>query len=56
MVTKTRGPQQAYNGQIAVDADEGVIVAATLSAHPHDMQELVPTVDAVVQTTGGSTI
>lgn len=53
MVTKTRGPQQAYNGQIAVDADEGVIVAATLSAHPNDMCELVPTVDAVAQTTGG---
>ncbi len=27
MVTKTWGPQQAYNGQISVDADEGVIVA-----------------------------
>ena len=51
MVTKTQGVQQAYNGQILVDADEGVIVAATLSAHPNDMQELVPTVDAVAATT-----
>lgn len=54
MVTKTQGVQQAYNAQIAVDADEGVIVAATLSNHPNDMQELVPTLDAVVEVTGGS--
>lgn len=51
MVTKTQGVQQAYNGQIIVDASEGVIVAATLSAHPNDMKELIPTVDAVVETT-----
>ena len=53
MVTKTRGVQQAYNGQLAVDAAEGVIVAATLSAHPNDMQELVPTIEAVAEATGG---
>ena len=53
MVTKTRGVQQAYNGQIAVDAAEGVIVAATLSAHPNDMQALVPTLEAVAEATGG---
>ena len=53
MVTKTQGVQQAYNGQIAVDADEGVIVAATLSDHPNDMQELVPTIEAVAEVTGG---
>lgn len=52
MVTKTQGVQQAYNAQIAVDADEGVIVGATLSNHPNDMQELVPTLDAVVEVTG----
>ena len=54
MVTKTQGVQQAYNAQIAVDADDGVIVAATVSNHPNDMQELVPTLDAVVEVTGGS--
>lgn len=52
MVTKTQGVQQAYNGQIIVDAEEGVIVSTTLSAHPNDQQELVKTVDAVVETTG----
>lgn len=53
MVTKTRGVQQAYNGQIVVDADEGIIVAATLSAHANDMQELAPTLEAVAEVTGG---
>jgi len=54
MVTKNQGVQQAYNGQIAVDADAGVIVVATLSDHPNDMQELIPTLDAVVEVTGGA--
>jgi transposase len=53
MVTKTRGVQQAYNGQIAVDAQEGVIVGASLSAHPNDLQELIPTLEAVANATGG---
>ena len=53
MVTKTQGVQQAYNAQIAVDADEGVIVAQTLSDHPNDMQELIPTLEAVVDVMEG---
>ena len=53
MVTKTRGVQQAYNSQIAVDAAEGVIVATTCSAHPNDIQELIPTLEAVPESTGG---
>lgn len=47
MVTKTQGVQQAYNGQLVVDADEGVIVATSLSAHPNDLRELTPTLDAM---------
>ena len=54
MVTKNQGVQQAYNGQIAVDAAEGVILGATISDHSNDMQELIPTLEAVVDMTGGS--
>ena len=54
MVTKTRGVQQAYNGQVVVDATAGVIVGATLSAHPNDQQELEPALTAVETATGGA--
>lgn len=53
MGTKTQGVQQAYNEQIMVDAAEGVIMGATLSAYPNDMQELSPTLQEVVENTGG---
>lgn len=52
MVTKNQGVQQAYNSQIVVDAQEGIIVAAVVSAHPNDMEELAPAMEAV-QATGG---
>ena len=52
MVTKNQGVQQAYNVQIAVDAHEGVIVATVVSAHPNDMEELGPVLDAVEATAG----
>ena len=53
MVTKTRGVQQAYKGQGVVDATAGVIVGATLSAHPNDQQEPAPALTAVETATGG---
>ena len=54
MVTKTRGVQQAYNGQVVVDATVGVIVGAPLSAHPNDQQARDPALTAVETTTGGA--
>lgn len=38
---------QDYNGQIAVDQISRLIVANTLSNHPTDQQEALPTVDAI---------
>ena len=52
MVTKNQGVQQAYNAQIVVDAQEGVIVGTALSAHPHDVREFEPALEAVEATTG----
>jgi len=52
MVTKNQGVQQAYNGQIVVDAQDGIIVAAVVSAHPNDMEELGPAMEAVEATAG----
>lgn len=51
MVTKTQGVQQAYNAQILVDADEGVMVAATLSKKPWNFANLAY---AVSRTQGAS--
>lgn len=41
-----QGFDQHYNGQIAVDQQALLIVANTLSNHPNDFQEALPTVDA----------
>ena len=41
------GFDQYYNAQVAVDQAELLIVATTLSNHPNDKQELLPTVDAI---------
>jgi transposase len=41
------GFEQSYNGQIAVDQASLLIVANTLSNHPNDQQEALPTVDAI---------
>ena len=38
---------QAYNGQIAVDADSQVIVAQNLTNAPTDVQQLVPLVEQI---------
>lgn len=41
------GFEQCYNGQVAVDQASLLIVAETLSNHPNDQQEALPTVDAI---------
>lgn len=46
------GFDQYYNAQVAVDQASLLIVAPTLSNHPNDKQELIPTVDAIAPTLG----
>jgi len=46
------GFEQCYNGQVAVDQASMLIVAATLSNHPNDQQEALPTVDAIPPAVG----
>ncbi len=41
------GFEQSYNTQVAVDQESLLIVAPTLSNHPIDRQEALPTVDAI---------
>jgi transposase len=41
------GFDQNYNTQVAVEQQSLLIVANTLSAHPNDKQEAVPTLDAI---------
>ena len=47
MKSSKTGFEQCYNAQVAVDQDSLLIVAHTLSNHPNDQQEAVPTVDAI---------
>lgn len=42
-----QGMDQHYNTQVAVDQDSLLIVAHTLSNHPNDQAEAIPTVDAI---------
>lgn len=42
-----KGFDQHYNAQVAVDQAALFIVGATLSNHPNDQQEALPTVDAI---------
>jgi len=42
-----KGFDQHYNTQLAVDQESRLIVANTLSNHPTDRQQAVPTVDAI---------
>jgi transposase len=44
---KDKGMDQHYNVQVAVDQDSYLIVAPTLSNHPNDYQEALPTVAAI---------
>lgn len=43
---------QAYNAQVAVEAEHQLIVAAAVTQQPADKQQLVPMVERVQQTTG----
>lgn len=44
MDTNTRNYEQAYNTQIAVDAEDQIIVAARVVQAPNDQEQLIPTV------------
>ena len=46
---------QAYNAQIAVDADSHVIVAAAVTQQEHDRQQRVPMAEAVRRSMGRKT-
>jgi transposase len=52
MKSSKTGFQQCYNAQVAVDQDSLLVVAHTLSNHPTDQQEMVPTVDAIAHELG----
>jgi hypothetical protein len=52
-IMKTRdGYEQAYNCQLAVDADSHVIVANAVLQKQNDVHELVPMVDAIIKNAG----
>ena len=46
------GFDQHYNAQVAVDQGSGLIVAFTLSNHPNDKEEAIPTLDAIAPEVG----
>ena len=46
------GFDQHYNAQVAVDQDSFLIVANTLSNHPTDRNEALPTLDAIPEEVG----
>lgn len=52
MNTTTRSFEQAYNVQIAVDAEAQIIVAATVVQTPNDAEQLLPTLVSVKQNLG----
>jgi hypothetical protein len=47
MKSSRTGFEQSYNAQVAVDQASLLIVGQTLSNHPNDQQEAIPTVDAI---------
>jgi hypothetical protein len=47
-----QGVDQHYNAQAAVDQDSFLIVANTLSNHPNDYGEAIPTLDAIPELLG----
>ena len=47
-----QGFDQDYNAQVAVDQDSLLIVGESLSNHPTDQQEVVPTLDAIPPNVG----
>jgi transposase len=50
-----KGVDQHYNTQVAVDQDSFLIVANTLSNHPNDKGEAIPTLDAIPTEVGKPT-
>ncbi len=52
MDTTTRNYEQAYNPQLAVDAEAQIIVAARVVQAPNDQEQLVPTVLQVKENLG----
>jgi len=52
MNTMTRSFEQAYNAQIAVDAQAQIIVAASIVQAPNDAEQLLPALTAVKQNLG----
>jgi len=52
MLHKGYRPEPSYNGQIAVDGDSGVIVAATLTDNPADYNALVELIEQTEENTG----
>jgi transposase len=52
MDTTTRSYQQAYNAQIAVDAEAQIIVATRIVQSPNDQEQLAPTLLAVKTNVG----
>ncbi len=50
-----KGVDQHYNTQVAVDQDSFLIVANTLSNHPNDKGEALPTLDAIPAEVGKPT-
>ena len=50
-----QGMDQHYNTQVAVDQDSFLIVANTLSNHPNDKGEAIPTLDAIPAEVGKPT-
>ncbi len=52
MVTRHHGVQQAYNPQIAVDKENGLIVGAVLTNSPVDKEQLIPTLKHLEEVTG----
>lgn len=52
MLHKGYRPEPSYNGQIAVDGDSGVIVAAVLTDNPADYSGLVELIEQTEENTG----
>jgi len=50
--SSNQGVDQHYNAQAAVDQDSFLIVANTLSNHPNDYGEALPTLDAIPEALG----
>ena len=50
--SRDQGVNQDYNAQVAVDQDSLLIVGDSLSNHPNDQAEAIPTLDAIASEVG----